>query len=286
MQSKNPVFARREEFARNGQGAYPPGAPQQATFGQPPTQWSGQQAPYASPEQLDDLYGRPAAGPAQTGRMTYDDVVVRTGILFAILLTTAAATWFLLPAALLFPVAIGSMLLGLGVGLVIAFSKVIRPPLMMVYAGIEGVFLGAISFLFEGFYNGIIIQAVLATLGAFTAMLFAYKIGAIRATPKFTRFLIIATIGYMVFQLFNLVAVLVFGVPSVYSMGLLGIAISLFGVGLASLNLILDFDYIDRGVRQGLPQQYAWLAAYGLVVTLVWLYIEMLRVISILRGNN
>lgn len=282
MQSKNPVFARREEFARSSQQSYP----QQATFGQPPPQWSGQQAPAGTPQQLEEMYGRPPATPGQTGRMTYDDVVVRTGILFTILLTTAAASWFLVPQALLFPVAIGAMLLGLGLGLVIAFSKAIRPPLMMLFAAIEGVFLGAISFFFEGFYDGIIIQAVLATLGAFTGMLFAYKIGAIRATPKFTRFLVIATIGYMVFQMFHLVAVLVFNVTSIYSMGLLGIAISLFGVGLAALNLILDFDYIDRGVRQGLPQQYAWVAAYGLVVTLVWLYIEMLRLIAILRGNN
>jgi uncharacterized YccA/Bax inhibitor family protein len=277
MQSKNPVFARRQEFSGR------PQQPQYAQFGQP-----GQFTPQGSysPQQLDDLYQRPAATPAQTGRMTYDDVVVRTASLFAILLVAAAATWFLAPPALLVPLWIGAMLLGLGIGLVIAFSKTVRPPLMMLYAAVEGVFIGAISFAFESFYDGIVIQAVLGTLGAFVAMLFAYKVKAIRATPKFTRFLIIATLGYAAFSLIHFVAVMAFGVTSVYSMGLLGVGISILGVGLASLNLILDFDYIDRGVQQGLPQQYSWVAAYGLLVTLVWLYIEILRLIAILRGND
>lgn len=277
MQSKNPVFARRQEFSGR------PQQPQYAQFGQP-----GQYTPQGaySPEQLDELYQRPAATPAQTGRMTYDDVVVRTASLFAILLVAAAATWFLAPPALLAPLWIGAMFLGLGIGLVIAFSKTVRPPLMMLYAAVEGVFIGAISFAFESFYDGIVIQAVLGTLGAFVAMLVAYKVKAIRATPKFTRFLIIATLGYVAFSLINVVAVMAFGVTSVYSMGLLGVGISILGVGLASLNLILDFDYIDRGVQQGLPQQYSWVAAYGLLVTLVWLYIEILRLIAILRGSD
>ncbi len=278
MQSKNPVFARRQEFSGR-----PQQQPQYAQFGQP-----GQYTPQGaySPQQLDEMYQRPAAGPVQTGRMTYDDVVVRTAILFGVLLVTAAATWLLAPPALLFPLWIGAMFVGLGIGLVIAFSKTIRPPLMLVYAAVEGVFIGAISFFLESFYDGIVIQAVLGTLGAFVAMLIAYKVKAIRATPKFTRFLIIATIGYAAFSLIHFFAVMVFGVQSVYTMGALGIGISILGVALASLNLILDFDYIDRGVQQGLPQQYSWLAAYGLLVTLVWLYIEILRLIAILRGSD
>jgi uncharacterized YccA/Bax inhibitor family protein len=277
MQSKNPVFARRQEFSGR------PQQPQYARFGQP-----GQFTPQGaySPEQLDELYQRPAATPAQTGRMTYDDVVVRTASLFAILLVAAGATWLLAPPQLLFPLWIGAMLVGLGLGLVIAFGKTVRPGLMMAYAGVEGVFIGAISLFFESIWPGIVIQAVLGTLGAFAAMLVAYKVKAIRVTPKFTRFLIIATLGYAAFTLLNFLAVMLFGLPSVYSMGLLGIGISLLGVGLASLNLILDFDYIDRGVQQGLPQQYSWLAAYGLLVTLVWLYIEILRLIAILRGSD
>jgi len=277
MQSKNPVFARRQEFSGR------PQQPQHAQFGQP-----GQFTPQGtySPEQLDEMYKRPSATPAQTGRMTYDDVVVRTASLFAVLLVAAGATWWLAPPQALFPLWIGAMLVGLGIGVVIAFSKTVRPPLMMLYAAVEGVFIGAISLFFETVYPGIVVQAVLGTLGAFAAMLVAYKVKAIRATPKFTRFLVIATLGYAAFAVLNFVAVLVFGLPSVYSMGVLGIGISLLGVGLASLNLILDFDYIDRGVQQGLPQQYSWLAAYGLLVTLVWLYIEILRLIAILRGND
>ncbi len=275
MQSKNPVFARREEFARAN--------PQAVQYGQP-------QQPYGQPDPLVQMYKAPSAGPLQTGRMTYDDVVVRTASMFAVLLVTAAATWFLVAQSpgLVFPVWIGSMLIGLGIAMFVSFSKTIRPAAILAYAAVEGVFLGSISFAFEVLlgYQGIVFQAVLATLCAFGAMLVAYKTKVIRATPKFTKFLIIATIGYLVFSMVNFLAVMVFGTTSVYQMGLLGIGISLLGVGLASLNLILDFDYIDRGVNSGLPQQYAWLAAFGLVVTLVWLYIEMLRLIALLRGNN
>ncbi len=300
MQSKNPVFARREEFARAnpqaaqyGQPQQPYGQPQQP-YGQPQQPYGqpqyGQPQQYATPEQLGQMYRAPSAGPLQTGRMTYDDVVIRTGMMFAALLATAAVTWFVVTGSpeLVFPVWIVSMLVGLGLGLFISFSKKIRPAAILAYAAVEGVFLGSISFAFESIFglDGIVFQAVLATLGAFAAMLLAYKTKVIRATPKFTRFLIIATIGYAVFSLFNFVAVMVFNVPSVYSMGLLGVGISILGVGLASLNLILDFDYIERGVNAGVPQQQAWVAAFGLVVTLVWLYIEMLRLIAILRGSD
>ncbi len=295
MQSKNPVFARTAEFS---------GRPQQAQFGRPgqfqknqpygqPQQYGQQQhgSPAASPQELDDLYGRPAAGPARTGRMTYDDVVIRTAALFAVLLVAAGITWSaitagVVPETMLFPLWIGSMLVGLGLGLVIAFQKTVRPPLMMAYALVQGVFIGAISLFFEQLYPGIVLQAVMGTLGAFGAMLVAYKVKAIRVTPKFTRFLVIATLGYLAFSLLNLVGVLLLGLPSVYSMGILGIGISLLGVVLASLNLVLDFDYIDRGVQAGVPQQMAWVAAFGLLVTLVWLYIEMLRLIAILRGSD
>lgn len=286
MQSKNPVFARREEFARANPQAGQYGQPQQP-YAQPQY---GQPQPQLTPAQLGQMYKAPSAGPLQTGRMTYDDVVMRTGMMFAVLLATAAATWFGVSGSpeLVFPVWIGSMLVGLGLALFISFSKTIRPAAILAYAAVQGVFLGSISFAFEVLlgYEGIVFQAVLATLCAFGAMLLAYKTKVIRATPKFTRFLIIATIGYAVFSVINLVAVLVFNATSVYQMGLLGIGISLIGVSLASLNLILDFDYIERGVNSGLPQQYSWVAAFGLVVTLVWLYIEMLRLIAILRGSD
>jgi len=291
MHSKNPVFTRQEEFMREGHvnlgKSGSAQAPQQGQYQQGGQYQQAPQAPVGSPEQLGQWYQAPAATPAQTGRMTYDDVVMRTATLFGVLLLAAAATWFTVaPTALVMPVWIGSMLLGLGLGLFISFSKTIRPAAILAYAAVQGVFLGSISFVFESFYDGIIFQAILATLGAFGAMLFAYKNKIIRATPKFTRFLIIATIGYAAFAMLNFLAVMLLGMTSVYSMGILGIAVSLFGVGLASLNLILDFDFIDRGVRNGLPQQYAWMAAFGLMVTLVWLYIEMLRLIAILRGND
>lgn len=288
MHSKNPVFSRQEDFAREGSVSLGKAGSAQRPSQQAPYQQAPyQQAPVGSPEQLGQWYQAPAATPAQTGRMTYDDVVMRTATLFGVLLLAAAGTWFTVaPTALVMPLWIGSMLVGLGLGLFISFSKTIRPAAIVAYAAVQGVFLGSISYVFEGFYDGIIFQAILATLGAFGAMLFAYKNKIIRATPKFTRFLIIATIGYAAFALLNFLAVMLLGMTSVYSMGILGIVVSLFGVGLASLNLILDFDYIDRGIRNGVPQQFAWMAAFGLLVTLVWLYIEMLRLIAILRGND
>ena len=215
MQSKNPVFARREEFARANPQAAQYGQPQQP-YGQPQQPYGQPQYGQLSPEQLGQMYQAPSAGPLQTGRMTYDDVVIRTGTMFAVLLATAALTWFAVTGnvGLVFPLWIGSMLVGLGLALFISFSKKVRPAAILAYAAVEGVFLGSISFAFENMFdlNGIVFQAVLATLGAFAAMLLAYKTKVIRATPKFTRFLIIATIGYAVFSLFNFVAVMVFNV--------------------------------------------------------------------------
>ena len=148
----------------------------------------------------------------------------------------------------------------------------------------EGVFVGGISAAFESAYDGIVAQAVLGTLGAFTAMLVLYKTGVIRATPKFTKMLLIAGAGYFVFILLNLL-VSVFAGNSIYNSPL-GFLVAGVGVVLASLFLVLDFDFVEQGIRNGLPREYAWTAAFGLTVTLVWLYIEILRLLAILRGDN
>ncbi len=155
---------------------------------------------------------------------------------------------------------------------------------MLTYAAAEGLFVGGISLIFETVYPGIVIQAVLGTLGAFGAMLALYKFNVVRATPKFTRTLMIAGAGYLVFGLINLVVSLVTG-SSAYNSPI-GWAIAAVGVVLASFFLILDFDFVEQGIRNGLPQQYAWTAAFGLVVTLVWVYIEILRLLAILRGDD
>ena len=267
MESRNPVFNRSGDFKNGGY----------ASFGTP--------TPTAA--DLEGMYSAPSATPVQTGRMTLDDVVVRTATLFAVLLATAGYTYFVWKPTNLLPI-IGAALVGFALVMVISFSKKIRPPLMLAYAAIEGVFVGGISYVYGSYFGGDLIpQAVLGTLAAFATMLALYKTGVVRNSPRFQKTLIIAAVGYLVFGLVNLLLSAFTGWQSVYSGGgLLPILISAFGVVLASFFLILDFDFVEQGIRNGLPQEFAWTAAFGLVVTLVWLYLEILRLLAILRGDN
>ncbi len=262
MESRNPVFSNNEGFRRGGY----------ATFSTP------------SAGELQDLYEQPSATALQTGRMTLDDVVVRTAMIFGVLLATAAAMYFVVKPGLL--LVIGSAIAALVLGLVISMGKTVRPPLILLYGALQGVFVGGVSYWYsQAFGNQLVPQAVLGTLAAFTTMLVLFKTGVIRNSPRFQKMMFIAIIGYAVFGLVNLVFALVSG-NSVYSMGLLGILVAGVGVVLASLSLVLDFDYIEQGVRNGVPQQYSWIAAFGLVVTLIWLYLEILRLLAILQNDN
>ena len=262
MESRNPVFSKNEGFRRGGY----------ATFSTP------------SPTELQGMYEAPSATPLQTGRMTLDDVVMRTAMIFGVLLTAAAAMYFVVKPGLF--LVIGAALVGLGLGLAVSFSKTIRPALILVYGAIQGVFVGGISFWYaQMFGNQLVPQAVLGTLAAFATMLVLYKTGVIRNSPRFQKMMFIAIAGYLVFGLVNLVIAMTTG-NSVYSMGLIGLLVAGLGVTLASLSLVLDFDFIEQGVKNGVPQQYAWLAAFGLVVTLVWLYLEILRLLAILQSSD
>jgi uncharacterized YccA/Bax inhibitor family protein len=263
MESRNPVFNNSKAFSRKGY----------ATFNDAPTATAGQ---------LEDMYAAPAATGIDTGRMTMDDVVVKTGLMFAVLLPLAAAAYFANSPVLTF----GGAIAGLVLGLVVSFKQSTNAGLILSYAAAEGLFIGGISRAFEERWPGIVATAVVATLCVFAVTLAAYKSGRVRATPKFKRTVLIAMGGYLVFCLVNLVVILFggggdFGLRS----GWFGVAISLFAVGLAAAMLILDFDFAEQGVKNGIPERYSWLAAFGLVVTLVWLYIEMLRLIAILRGD-
>jgi uncharacterized YccA/Bax inhibitor family protein len=260
MESRNPVFNRSEAFSRRGGYA------------------GFNEAPPAT--QLEEMYAAPSATGVQTGRMTMDDVVIKTGLMFAVLLPLAGLNFFLNSPLLTF----GGMIVGLVLGLVIAFKQSTNAALILTYAGMEGLFVGGISRMYEDFYDGIVAQAVLGTLSVFAVALWAYKSGRIRVTPKFQRTVLIAMGGYLVFCLVNLGVVLF--TDNNFRAGWLGAAIGLFAVTLAAAMLILDFDFAEQGVRNGLPTRFAWLAAFGLVVTLVWLYIEMLRLIAILRGSD
>jgi len=238
------------------------------------------------PETSDPLeqgYFGPTATAQDTGRMTVEDVTVRTGIMLATLVATGGLTWYFDLEALAFPAAI----IGLILGLVIALKQVTKPAVILSYAAIQGVFLGGISKLFESAYDGIVLQAIVGTVGVAVTMLFLYRSGKIRVTPKFTKMVIGATMGYFVLIMVNLVASFFTGGGlGLFEGGLLSMGIALFAIGLASLNLVLDFDFIQKGADAGIPERYGWLAAFGLVVTLVWLYIEILRLLSYLRDGD
>ncbi|WNB85042.1 Bax inhibitor-1/YccA family protein [Cellulomonas sp. ATA003] len=241
---------------------------------------------------LDQMYDAPAASNAQIGRMTYDDVIMKTAGLLAVVVATAAFAWFVVPDALRMPVAIGGALVGFVLGLVNAFKKNPSPALIVLYAAAEGLFLGGISWYVEVAANlpGIVTQAVLATMATFAACLVLFRSGKVRVTPKFTRWLLIAMGGYLIFSLVNLgMALFGAGGDGMFGplrSGPLGMVVGLFAVGLAAAMLIVDFDSIKRGVEGGAPARMAWTAAFGLVVTLVWMYLEFLRLIAILRGSD
>jgi uncharacterized YccA/Bax inhibitor family protein len=244
---------------------------------------------------LEQMYGAPTATSRDTGRMTYDDVIVKTGGLLALLVAVAGVTWFVAPQ--LFFV---GMIVGLVLGLVNAFKKVPSPGLIIAYAVAQGVFLGGLSYVVQAMVStpgvaadSIVVQALLATAATFVGALILFRSGKVRVTAKSVRFLLIAMTGYLLFSLVNVALVWFGGMDGwglrseVSVMGIpLGILIGLFAVGLAAYSLIVDFDAIKRGVEQGVPARYAWTAAFGLIVTLVWLYVEFLRIFAILRGSN
>ncbi len=233
----------------------------------------------ATIDPLEQAYLGPSATSRQTGRMTVEDVIGRTALLLAVAFVSGAVTWILDLGGLAFPAAI----VGLVLALVIIFKQVTNPAAIVTYAAVEGVFLGGVSQLFNARYPGIVVQAVLGTAGVTAVMLGLYRSGKIRVTPQFTKMVVGATIGFFLLMMVNLVA----GFFTEGGLGLrqgpLGIGIGLFAIGLASLNLVLDFDLVEKGARQGLPARYGWFAAFGIMVTLVWLYIEILRLLSILR---
>jgi uncharacterized YccA/Bax inhibitor family protein len=279
MANSNPAFNRMKKDAQSGY----------AGFGTPASAATPQRAPggYIDHAQLQQMYDQPAAGPAQTRRVTMDDVIMKTLGLFAIVLVVGAVGWTVAAdnPGLGMTLAMGGMIGALVVGLVIAFKKTLSVPLIVGYAVLEGLFVGAVSQFFNGYYPGIVAQAVLATLATFTGMFLAYKTGLIKVTDKFRRIVTMMVFGYAIFALVNFGYAVITGTMYGFGgSGIIGIGISLFAVGLASVTLALDFDAIDYAVRTGAPQKYSWLLAHGLIVTIVWLYIEFLRLLGRLRS--
>ncbi|WP_338748479.1 Bax inhibitor-1/YccA family protein [Janibacter alittae] len=279
----------RESGARSQQG-YAPGQP--GRYGQ---QDLGRPQPG---------FGEPGTGPGLGGdggggrAITIDDVITRTGALFAVLVAVAAVAW---TASAMSP-AIGGVLFmvglvgTLGLGLYIGFRrKPVSAALAMIYSVVEGVFVGAISQSYHMYFDAsggsifesIVTQAILATLCVFGSMLLLYKTGVIKVTDKFRSIVSMMVMGYFVFSLINLGYMLFFdGSPFGFGgTGWMGIGISLFAIGLAAVMLTLDFDNIDKAIDAGLPSTFAWTLAIGLLITLVWLYLEILRLLGRLRSD-
>jgi uncharacterized YccA/Bax inhibitor family protein len=217
--------------------------------------------------------------------MTLQGTVNKTGVLLLCVVATAAWTWGLshspAPEAV-YPWMVGGLAGGFVVALVTIFKKNWSPFTAPIYALLEGLALGGISSIFEKTYPGVAIQAVGLTLGTLFAMLLAYKTGMIRATQSFKVGVIAATGGIAVFYLVETVLSMFFhiNVPAINGSGLWGIAFSLFVVIIAALNLVLDFDMIETGVGGGAPKYMEWYGAFGLMVTLIWLYLEILRLLG------
>ena len=248
MQSSNPVLTRGRGFAAmNGTQTDP----------------------------LEAAYAAPSASATSTGRMTIEDVVMRTATLFVVLVAVGSVAWGMNLGG-------GALLLGFGGGFVLAminsFKKTVSPALVLAYAAFEGLALGALSRFYNDVYPGIVSQAVIGTLCAFAGILVAYRSGKIRVTPKFTRIMFGALIGYMVFGLITMFV----GFPG----GSTGTLIAFAGVALATFFLVLDFDQIQKTIAMGAPREESWRMAFGLMVTLVWLYLEVLRLLSILRNSD
>ena len=287
MHSTNPVLSRRDVFTRGGY-ATPRNGPAPAPAPAPaPTQGGAisyvhpsRQGQAPPPPPAPAPYGAPSGGLPGRG-MTMDDVVSRTGLLLLIVAATGGISWGL---GLGYGVAIVACLVGFGLSMVNTFKRVPSPGLIMAYAFVEGIFLGALSHALEARYPGVVVQAVAGTGFAFAVMLLLYRSGRIRVTARFTRVLLGAGLAYLVLMVGNLV-LRIFDTGFNPWGGGLGLLTAAVAVTLACLFLTLDFDMIDQGVREGWPEQEAWRAAFGLTVTLVWLYFELLRLISILRSN-
>jgi uncharacterized YccA/Bax inhibitor family protein len=299
MQSSNPVFRRSEGF--NGQRGrattsgvtYPAyGAPTRTAPGYAdPTAWGG-----------SDQFTTP--GQVGQGRMTIDSVVQKTGITMGVVALTAAATWLLTgdlrnpdgtvsdAAGTLYLLAMLGAFGGFALAMVNSFKREVSPALVLAYAVLEGIFVGAFSKVIEASFGdgngmpGLVIGAVAGTVAAVAGTLAAYKFFDIKVGQKFRTWVVAAMFGFVAVSLLDVVLRLFGNSFGFNGFGTMGLVSSFIGLGLGVLMLILDFDYVERGIAAGLPERESWRAAFGLAVTIIWIYIELLRILAILRGND
>jgi len=282
--NSNPAFSRNAAF-RPGQVSR---AELEAMYGP-----NASNAPVATKDDsatLEQTYDMPAATAGQTGRMTVEDTIIKTILAFAVLLIGAYVGWTFASI----PIMITGLVGGLVLGLVNTFKKVPSPALIVAYAALEGLFVGAISMVYNAMWDGIVTQAVIGTLGVIGVTLFLFLSGRFRSSARMTKVVSVAMIGYLVYQVINMILMATgvtgnaqFGLSSATIMGIpLGVIIGVVVVFLAAYSLVLDFESIKIGAERGVPAIYAWQGAFGILVTVVWLYLEILRMLALMRSNN
>ncbi len=288
MESRNPIFNNSETF--NGRSASSVGRQQYPASGQG---YSGfGQGPTSSQTSSPSTWQYPS-GPTVEDRMTIDSVVTRTAITLSLVILTAALTWVFLPdgsqpgeANYVGTAWIGGALVGAGLGIYLSFKRTVSPPLVMLYAVAQGFFLGAASEAFEAIAPGVVMQAVAGTAAAFVATLAAYKFFNIQVSDRFRKFVVIAGLGFFVVTFFDFILYQFGAAIGFNDLGGLGLIMSFIGLALGIFFLILDFDMVERGVAMGAPEVESWRAAFGLTATLIFIYIELLRILAILRGDS
>ncbi|MGB3674776.1 MAG: Bax inhibitor-1/YccA family protein [Candidatus Nanopelagicales bacterium] len=311
MASRNPIIRRAEEqyaqdysgpgFASiNNQPGQPQqaGQPQQPAAQQPQAQQVAPQTaagavppPPGSTADLNSMYAAPARAGFSGPAMTIHDVIMKTTLNFGILFVGAIFGW--VTAETMPYVWMVAALIGFGLAMVNIFKKQISPVLVMAYALVEGVFLGGISSFYQAYgeangYGNLVLTAVVATFTVFAVMLALYTTRIIKVNGRFKKIMLVALISYAVFALASFVAAM-FGVGDgfgFFGVGIIGIAFSVFAVCLAAFCLMLDFDAIEEGMKYGVPERESWRMAFGLMVTLIWLYLEILRLLAILSGRE
>jgi uncharacterized YccA/Bax inhibitor family protein len=280
MRSSNPVFSRRGFSRDNGY----------AGFNTAPQAGYAQGNPYAQNPYAQNPYAQAdVQAPATTDRMTMDDVVVRSALTLGTVAVGAVLAWALLPVSgTSYGLAVGSALVAFVLAMVQSFKRIPSPALILGYAAFEGVFLGVFSEMFNSRWSGAPFQAVLGTMAVSGATLLIYKAGWIRVTARYARIGLSIAIAFMVVMAVNLLLV-AFGVAEdggLRSFGPLGALVGIIAIVLGAFFLTLDFKQIEDGIAYGAPRSESWLAAFGLTMTLVWIYVEMLRLVAIFSSND
>jgi uncharacterized YccA/Bax inhibitor family protein len=259
------------------------------------------QARTPAPAQVDPyrqeapVYGDTGGGGGP--RMTIDSVVQKTGLTLGLTILVATATWIMTPdpgtgadAGSLYLLLMVGAFGGFALSMVNSFKRVISPGLVLTYAALEGLFVGAFSKVIEAQFGGpdsggLVIGAVGGTFAAVAGTLAAYKFFNIRVSPTFRKWVVGAMLGFVAVALLDMVLSFFGSSFGFNGFGPMGLISSVLGLGLGVLMLILDFDFVERGIEAGLPERESWRAAFGLTVTIIWIYVEMLRILAILRGD-